>query len=402
MLRIIAFGTLLSVVLGRAPVYHLESKSAIPNEYIVVFYSNTTSDVVGKHMKQVQSIILERAGKVLHEFGMRHFKGYGFRGPKSIIEKIRHLEEVEYIEANQIVKAIQNSCIDQQGAEWGLVRTTERDLDLDGIYSYDDNASGRDVVAYVLDTGIYLENNDFGGRATWGTDTVDTPSPMTDENGHGTHVAGTIGGTKYGIAKNVDLVAVKVLDRNGAGSTLGVIAGIVWVEDHHTRRMTSNANAKGSVANMSLGGSYSLTMNAAVRSAINSGVPFIVAAGNGYGADSCGDSPASVTTAVTVGCSTNEDEFCIFSNAGECVDLLAPGNGITSAWIGGPFADNTISGTSMSSPHVAGVAAKYISSLDSAPTPRQVQEWLGNNGTKDKITLVPSGTANNLLFMECI
>ncbi|XP_070580385.1 uncharacterized protein [Ptychodera flava] len=405
MLRLFIFAVLVNLAVGKAPVKQLESKTRIPNEYIVAFEGNITDDAVVKHLKQVQTVLSHSnetrpTPKLLSEFNMQSFKGYAFRGPMSVVEKIQYMPEVEFIEANQVFKAVQADCIDQQGATWGLVRTVERDLFLDGIYTYDDNAAGEGVAAYVIDTGIYTQHNDFGGRATWGTDTVDDPSPETDENGHGTHVAGTIGGTTYGIAKKADLIAVKVLDRNGAGSTISVVNGVQWVENHHRGKQTSNA--AGSVANMSLGGSFALAMNLAVVSAINSGVSFVVAAGNAYGADACDDSPASVEQAVTVGCSNDQDEFCVFSNAGQCVNILAPGEGITSAWINGPFSDNTISGTSMSSPHVAGVAAKYISSLTSTPTPRQVQNWLEDNATKEKITRVPTDTPNNLVFMECV
>ncbi|XP_006816757.1 uncharacterized protein LOC100367213 [Saccoglossus kowalevskii] len=387
---------------GKAPVYQLDSKTLIADEYIVVFQSNTSVEAVVKHFKNVNSLISNQntSFKILREFKMSHFMGYSFQGSLSTVKRLQEMPEIEFIEANQIMRASQN-CIDQRNAEWGLVRTTERALRLDGIYSYARDATGDGVDAYVIDTGIYLEHTDFQGRATWGIDTIDVPSPETDENGHGTHVAGTIGGAMYGIAKDVNLIAVKVLNRDGAGSTDAIIDGVRWVEDNHLTKKTKSTNAKGSVANMSLGGGFSVAMNRAVESAISSGITFIAAAGNDYGTDACLVSPASVDKVITVGCTTNTDQFCVFSNAGTCVNILAPGEGITSCGIDGPFADITLSGTSMSSPHVAGVAAKYISSLKSTPTPAEVKKWLDMNATKDKITEIPADTPNKLLFMDC-
>ena len=211
---------------------------------------------------------------------------------------------------------------------------------------------------------VYLEHNDFERRAIWGFDSVDNPSPETDENGHGTHVAGTVMSKTYGLAKAATAVAVRVLGADGSGSYAGVIAGVNFV--------AKDGKGKKAVANMSLGGGKSAAMNNAVAAAVKAGIPFVVAAGN-EAQDACNVSPASEPSAITVMCSNSADNFCSFSNYGRCTDMIAPGQSITSTWINGPFSDNTISGTSMSAPHVAGVAAKIISASSSAMTPAQVR-----------------------------
>jgi subtilisin family serine protease len=275
--------------------------------------------------------------------------------------------------------------VTQTGATWGLVRIDERDLNLDGRYSYDDHADGTGVTAYILDTGIRITNLDFGGRASWGTNTVDTVN--TDENGHGTHVAGTVGGTTYGVAKNVRLVAVKVLNKFGSGTFSGIIAGIDWVVAHR------NGPA---VINMSLGGGKTQAVNDAVENAIKARVTVVVAAGNNN-ANACNYSPASAPNAVTVGASDSLDRKATFSNWGECVDLFAPGVGITSDWIGSNVAINTINGTSMASPHVAGLAAMELE-LNPSATAGEVETEINREATRDRVTNLPTGTRNLLEY----
>ncbi|XP_006816756.1 uncharacterized protein LOC100366912 [Saccoglossus kowalevskii] len=267
-------------------------------------------------------------------------------------------------------------------------------------YFYPANSVGDNVDVYVFDTGIYLQHKDLGGRAKWGTDTIDSPSPLTDQHGHGTHAAGTIGGAIFGIAKMANLIAVKVLNRRGKGSTKSIIKGAVWVEDQHLKKMSKITRANGSVANMSIGVRRSHSVNRAVESLIGSGVTTVVAAGNEFD-DACKLSPASVKTAITVGCTTSSDRFCVYSNVGKCVNILAPGQGIASCGIRGPVSVTTKSGTSFSVAHVTGVVAKYISSLNSLPTPAEVKKWIEKNATKNMIAKVPKGTPNKLVFMEC-
>ena len=247
----------------------------------------------------------------------------------------------------------------QTGATWGLDRTDQRNLPLNSTYTYGNTGLG--VTAYIIDTGIRLTHNEFGGRATSGFDAVDGGS-ADDCNGHGTHVAGTVGGSTYGVAKGVNLVAVRVLDCGGSGSWSGVIAGMDWVAGNHTSK---------SVANMSLGGGASTAVDNALKALIASGVTVGVAAGNGNRGgrqqDACNYSPARVPEAITVGATDKTDTKTSWSNYGPCVDIFAAGSGITSAWYTSNTATASISGTSMATPHVVGVAALYVQSNSADP-----------------------------------
>jgi len=278
----------------------------------------------------------------------------------------------------------------QSGATWGIDRIDQRALPLNGSYSY--TASGSGVTAYIIDTGIRFAHGEFGGRASSGYDAVDGGS-ADDCNGHGTHVAGTVGGSTYGVAKSVALVAVRVLDCGGSGSWSGVIAGMDWVTANHSGP---------AVANMSLGGGASASVDDAVRRMIASGVATAIAAGNGNqggrAQDACKYSPARVAEAMTVGATDKTDTKASWSNYGTCVDWFAPGVGITSAWSTSNTATNTISGTSMATPHTAGAAALYLSTNPSA-TPQQVRDALFANTTQGVVK--SSKTANNhLLFVS--
>ena len=274
----------------------------------------------------------------------------------------------------------------QTPATWGIDRTDQRNLPLDDSYTY--NATGAGVTAFVIDTGIRNSHVEFGGRAVSGFDAVGDGQGTNDCNGHGTHVSGTVGGSTYGIAKGVTLVAVRVLDCGGSGTISGVIAGVDWV---------TGAHSGPSVANMSLGGGYSPALNAAVDGSISSGVTYAVAAGNSYGADACGSSPSGVPAAITVASSTRNDTVSDFSNLGPCVDIFGPGSDITSAWPSSDTDTNTISGTSMATPHVTGVAALYLQGNPGAG-PGQVSGELSANGTGGVLSGVPGDTANLLLF----
>nr|WP_250402875.1 S8 family peptidase [Streptomyces cellostaticus] len=268
---------------------------------------------------------------------------------------------------------------------WGLDRIDQADTAGDHKYTYPDKA-GEGVTAYVIDTGVRISHKDFGGRASYGFDAVDNDDSAGDGNGHGTHVAGTIAGTAHGVAKKADIVAVRVLDDNGSGTTEQVVAGIDWVTENH----------KGpSVANMSLGGGADPALDAAVAKAIAAGVTFAVAAGN-ESTDARNSSPARVPEALTVASSTNTDGQSDFSNFGSVVDLYAPGSDITSDWNDGDEGTRTISGTSMATPHVTGAAAVYLAGHPDA-TPAQVATALTGGATVDKITGAGSGTPNKLL-----
>ena len=268
---------------------------------------------------------------------------------------------------------------------WGLDRIDQADAAGDQKYTYPDNG-GEGVTAYVIDTGVRISHQDFGGRAGHGFDAVDNDNTADDGNGHGTHVAGTIAGTSHGVAKKSKVVAVRVLDDNGSGTTEQVVAGIDWVTQNHSGP---------SVANMSLGGGADEALDAAVKRAIDSGVTFAVAAGN-ESSDAGQGSPSRVPEALTVASSTKDDEQSDFSNFGAVVDLYAPGSDITSAWNDSDTGTKTISGTSMAAPHVAGAAALYLAANPSA-TPADTAAALTGAATADAIKNPSAGTANKLL-----
>ena len=277
----------------------------------------------------------------------------------------------------------------QTGATWGLDRIDQR-AGLNTMYNYTNTGTG--VTAYILDTGIRFSHSEFGGRAVSGFDAVDGGS-ADDCNGHGTHVAGTVGGANYGVAKNVSLVAVRVLNCSGSGTWSGVIAGIDWVTAHH-------AAGTPAVSNMSLGGGANTSVDNAVRNMIADGVSSAIAAGNGNqggrAQDACKYTPARVSQAMTIGATDQSDRKTSWSNYGTCVDWFAPGLNITSAWYNGNTATRTISGTSMATPHTAGVAALYLEDNPGA-SPSAVSAALAANNTRGVV--LNSKTANNhLLF----
>ncbi len=273
----------------------------------------------------------------------------------------------------------------QNSPPWGLDRIDQRDLPLSGTYTYDETGDG--VTAYIIDTGIRITHVDFSGRASIGTDTIGDGQNGNDCNGHGTHVAGTVGGETHGVAKDVNLVAVRVLNCGGNGSVAGVIQGIDWV--------TANA-VDPAVANMSLGGGLSAAVNDAVTNSVSSGVTYVVAAGN-EAVDACTRSPASTPLAITVGATDAADNRAGFSNFGPCLDIFAPGVSILSAWFTSDSATNTSNGTSMASPHVAGAAATVLDA-DPTATPAEVTTAILDASTPNKVVGPGTGSPNQLLF----
>jgi subtilisin family serine protease len=275
----------------------------------------------------------------------------------------------------------------QPSPTWGLNRIDQRDLPLDSVYEYVGTGSG--VRAYIVDTGIRASHTDVAGRVALGATAISDGRGTDDCNGHGTHVAGTVGGTVYGVAKSVTLIPVRVLDCKGSGSWSGVIAGLDWIAGQEPMQVGK------AVANMSLGGGASSSVDAAVQRVIDKGVTVVVAAGNSN-ANACNYSPARAPNAVTVGATTSTDARASYSNFGSCLDLFAPGSSITSAWHTGDTATNTISGTSMAAPHVAGVAALLLAGSGlSAP---QAEQLLIGESTPGKVTSAGSGSPNRLLY----
>jgi subtilisin family serine protease len=299
------------------------------------------------------------------------------------LRALRSLPEVAYVEPDGIATIAAT----QTNATWGIDRTDQRDLPLSGTYTY--TATATNVHAYIIDTGIREDHVEFGTRARMVFNSAGGKN--TDCNGHGTHVAGTVGGTTYGIAKGVRLYGVKVLACSGSGTWSGVIAGMDWVAENHV---------KPAVANLSLGGSRNQAVNDAATRLASSGVYVAVAAGNDN-VDACNYSPAGAAGVMTVAASTSTDAKAGYSNWGTCVDLYAPGSSITSAWHNNRTATKTISGTSMAAPHVAGVAALY-KAVHGDAAQSTVTSWLGSNATTGKIGGNPSGTPNRLLFKSTL
>ena len=319
-----------------------------------------------------------------------------------------HLQ-VEFIERDSEVHTM-NSTI-EKNAPWGLARISHRkglSFGTFNKYLYSDDG-GEGVDAYVIDTGTNVDHVDFEGRAHWGA-TIPQGDEDVDGNGHGTHCSGTVAGAKFGVAKKANVYAVKVLRSNGSGSMADVVKGVEWAANAHSSSVSAAKKGKkkgfkGSVANMSLGGGKSRTLDLSVNAAVDAGIHFAVAAGNDN-ADSCNYSPAGADKAVTVGASTLSDDRAYFSNYGKCNDIFAPGLDIVSTWIGSKYATNTISGTSMASPHICGLLAYFLSlqppsnsSFAGADiTPKKMKAHLMSVATVGALADVPSGTQNILAW----
>ncbi|MGW6062539.1 S8 family peptidase [Streptomyces sp. NPDC055189] len=355
------------------------SADAVKGSYIVTLKKDSGLKAAST---QGKGLISEYGGSVQKTFKSA-LNGYTAELSAAEARQLAADPSVATVEQNQRVQADAT----QTSAPWGLDRIDQTSLPLSGTYTYPDTA-GSGVTAYVIDTGVRITHSEISGRAVNGYDAVDGDNTAQDGNGHGTHVATTIAGKTYGVAKKAKIVAVRVLDNNGSGTTAGVIAGIDWVTSNH-------AAGAPAVANMSLGGGASTTLDNAVKNSIADGVSYAVAAGN-EGVNASSSSPARVPAAITVGATSNTDAKASWSNYGSVLDIFAPGVSIKAGWNTGDTATNTISGTSMATPHVAGAAAVYLAGHTSA-TPAQVSTALVNGATSGKVTSPGSGSPNKLL-----
>ncbi len=365
---------------------------SLADSYIIVFKDDVTNidDEVNQASKKYGLNIKFKYKNAI--------KGFSAKLSAGALNGLMNNPNIAYIEQDQIMSAnqiVSSPTTQTKVLPWGLDRIDQVSLPLSGGFTY--TADGTGVDAYIFDTGILLEHAEFGGRTLRGFSSIVSNAGWSDQNGHGTHVAGTVGGINYGVAKKINLISVRVLDAGGSGSSSGVIAGIDWAIADHT------FTKKPAVGNMSLGGGASTAIDAAVNKAISNGIVMCVAAGND-GRSASNYSPARVTNAITVGATgfsarlATYDAFASYSNSGSVVDILAPGSGITSAWIGSATAINTISGTSMATPHVAGVVGLYLSkNLLQIPSPAAVQTAIKSAATLNKISGVPRGTVNSLL-----
>ncbi|WP_328223278.1 MULTISPECIES: S8 family peptidase [unclassified Streptomyces] len=353
------------------------AENAVQGSYIVTLKESLPFKAASSKGKAVAT----RYGAEVQQTYKKALNGYATEMTEAEAKQLAADPAVAAVAVNKTVHMSDT----QTGATWGLDRIDQADLPLDSSYTYPSSA-GSGVTAYIIDTGVRITHTDFGGRASYGYDAVDDDSSADDGNGHGTHVAGTVAGTTYGVAKAADIVAVRVLDDEGSGTTAGVVAGIDWV--------TENAQFP-AVANMSLGGSADSTLDAAVTNSIAAGITYAVAAGNDN-ANASSYSPARVASAVTVGASTSADARSSFSNYGSSLDIFAPGSSITSASNSSNTATATYSGTSMASPHVAGAAAVYLGENPSA-SPSAVTTALTSAASASTLTGVGTGSPNLLL-----
>ena len=350
------------------------------DRYIVVFKDNV-SDIDAEVERATRGL-----GTQVHYRYYSAIKGFAATLPAPALEGLSRNPNVAYVEADGVMTA---DVTTQTGATWGIDRIDQRSLPLSTTYTSTNTGSG--VTAYIIDTGIRITHEEFSSpsRASIGFDAVGDGQNGNDCNGHGTHVSGTVGGLTYGVAKGVGLVAVRVLNCSGSGTTSGVIAGIDWVTAAH-------ALGAPAVANMSLGGGASTSLDNAVANSIADGVTYAIAAGNSN-RNACQFSPARVAAAITVGATTSTDARASYSNYGSCLDLFAPGSSITSAWNTSNSATNTISGTSMATPHVAGVAALYLQG-NPAAAPAAVRNALVTGATPNKVTNAGKNSPNLLLY----
>ncbi len=378
-----------------ASIHGYTSPAKISNQYIVVLKDDVVFNAAAEQattnfsMAQARAAVVQdmsismatQARGTVKQTYSSSINGFVIQSRASKrVAQLLNDPRVAHIEADQVVSigATQNN------ATWGLDRIDQTSLPLNNTYNYDFDGTG--VNAYVIDTGVRITHNQFGGRGRSGYTAINDGNGTNDCQGHGTHVAGTIGSSTYGVAKDTTIYAVRVLGCDGSGSNSGVIGGVDWVAANHI---------KPAVANMSLGGGASTALDNAVNSAVSQGITMVVAAGNDN-SNACSYSPARAASAITVGSTTSSDARSSFSNYGTCLDIYAPGSSITSTWSTSNSATNTISGTSMASPHVAGVVALYLDEFPGA-SPSQVEAAVEGAAIPNKVTDARTGSPNLLL-----
>lgn len=375
----------LAIVAAGATIQKAFNGELIDGEYIVVFHQNVSDDARAAHMSAVN-------GQVMFEYSTV-LKGYAVKFDEEAAIRVSEDPMVAWVEQNQIARAIDEegeACTEQQRPNhWGLRRvSTNANAN---VPLRRDSTAGQGVDVYIIDTGIYTEHSDFGGRAQFGFDC--TGEGPGDGNGHGTHCASTAAGTQHGVASNANLYAVKVLSRGGSGTFACVIRGIEWVGQRPGSRK---------VGSLSLGGGYSAAVNAAVNGAVTQGGAAMISASGNSNANACNFSPASSEEGVCVNSMATGDGRSTFSNWGTCSHIFAPGTNILGAWIGGTTATRTISGTSMACPHVTGVIAEFWGqSQFASQTGRQIQNTVISRAAQGRITNPGNGSPNRLVQTSC-
>ncbi len=356
-----------------------QAKGIIKNQYIVILNKDA-----GPSKDFAQNIAKQHAGKVLQSYDTV-LKGFAIYLPDTagaaFIEAMKKNPHVLSVESDTIVNI---DATTQSNPDWGLDRIDQKALPLNSTYSYLQTGSG--TTAYIVDTGILSSHQEFSGRVLSGYTAISDGNGTTDCNGHGTHVAGTVGGTTYGVAKNVNLVPIRILGCDGSGASSNVIAGLDWILKN---------GKKPAVVNMSLGGEANASLDSAVENLFNNGYVMVVAAGNSN-TDACSSSPARVSKAITVAATDSTDTRASYSNYGSCVDIFAPGSQINSSWIGSNTATKVLNGTSMATPHVVGVVAEMLQSTPTA-TPQTTSTNLLNQASNN-VVKNPSGSPNRLLY----